>query len=121
MWRHRKLLLPLLLMAVVVALAVALAVGPLDKWLNTAGLLLDIAGIIQLEVSGLFERLMTVYGDEEKWPGGPPSSITRQVIDNPDTPVRTWVRNKLFFESRTGLGFILMGLVFQLAAVWVAS
>jgi len=44
------------------------------------------AGVVQLEVSGLFQKIMDVYGDEEKYPYGPPSHITRQIIDNPDRP-----------------------------------
>lgn len=95
-------------------------VGEPDHWLNTAGLLFDIAGLVQLEVSGVFARIIDEYGDEEKWPGGPPSRITREIIDNPDTPLRTGFRNWLFFEGSTGLWFIFAGLVLQLAAVWAA-
>jgi hypothetical protein len=118
-WKNRRRLLPPLLAAVVVSF-VMVFVGPADHWLNTTGLLLDIAGLVQLEVSGVFERIIEIYGDEERYPGGPPSNITREIIDNPDTPIRTGLRNSLFFDGATGLWFIFFGQVPQLAAVWAA-
>jgi hypothetical protein len=81
--------------------------------------MLDIAGIIQLELSGAFERVLEKYGDVGKYPYGPPSHITRRIIDNPDTPFRSWMRNALFFEHRTGVRLIIAGFVFQLLGVWL--
>jgi hypothetical protein len=89
------------------------------RWLSSAGLMLDIGGIIQLELSGAFEKLFERYSDLEQYPGGPPSRITRQIIDDPDSPVRTWMRNTLFFEHGTGLNFLIAGFVFQLLGVWL--
>lgn len=90
-----------------------------NKWLASAGLLLTIAGVFQLDISGLFDKIVDHYGDEQKYPGGPPSYITRQIIDNPDSPVRTWLRNTLFFNAKTGLWLIVTGTVIELVAVWV--
>jgi hypothetical protein len=67
------------------------------------GLFLDIAGIIQLDLSGAFEKLMVKYGNAHE--RGPTSSITRQIIDDPAAPIRTAVSNQLFFEHQTGFGF----------------
>lgn len=89
------------------------------KWLTSAGLLATAAGVVQLEVSGLFQKIMEFYGDEEKFPYGPPSHITRQIIDNPDKPFATWVRNKCFFNVRTGFWLIVIGTLVQVLAVWV--
>jgi hypothetical protein len=72
-----------------------------------------------VEVSGLFKKIMEVYGDEEKYPYGPPSYITRQIIDNPDRPARTWLRNVSFFDIRTGFWLIVGGTLVQVVAVWV--
>lgn len=119
MWKRRHWLLPPLLAAIVASFMMVF-VGPADHWLNTTGLLLDIAGLVQLEVSGVFARIMEIYGDEERYPGGPPSNITREIIDNPDAPIRTGLRNWLFFDGATGLWFIFVGQVQQLAAVWAA-
>jgi len=92
--------------------------GNAGKWLTSAGLLIDVAGIVQLEISGLFDDLLREYGDDERYPYGPPSHITRHIIDNPDTPMRIWVRNRLFFQHRTGFELIVIGFFFQLAGVW---
>jgi hypothetical protein len=89
-----------------------------SKWLSSAGLMFDLAGIVQLEISGLFERIINKYGDEEKYPGGPPSHITRRIIDDPDKPIRSYLHNLLFFELKTGFRLIVIGCVFQLAGVW---
>ncbi len=51
------------------------------------------AGIVQIDVSGLIGKVLEHFGDEEKYRGGPPLYIIREVIDNPDTPVCTWMRN----------------------------
>jgi hypothetical protein len=89
------------------------------KLVGSAGLFLDIAGIIQLELSGAFERLVDEYGNVEKYPGGPPSRITRQIIDDPDAPFRTALRNFLFFEHRAGIWLLVAGFVLQLSSVWI--
>lgn len=89
------------------------------KWLTSSGLLATAAGVFQLEVSGLFKRIMEFYGDEEKFPYGPPSHITRQIIDNPDRPYVTWVRNMFFFNIATGFWLIIAGTLIQVLATWV--
>ena len=89
------------------------------KWLASAGLLGTAAGVAQLEVSGFFDKIMVEYGDDEKYPYGPPSRVTREIIDNPDTPIRTWLRNALFFRVRTGFWLIVLGTLVQVAAVWL--
>jgi len=88
------------------------------KWLATAGLLFTLSGIFQLEVSGLFTKLIEHYGNEKEYPYGPPSHITREIIDNPDTPARTAVRNVFYFNMRTGFWLIAFGTVVQAIAVW---
>jgi hypothetical protein len=89
-----------------------------SKWLSTSGLLFDIAGIVQLEISGLFDKLFEQYNDVEKYPFGPPSNITRQIIDDPARPFTTGLRNWLFFEHRLGFYLIVLGCALQLAGVW---
>ena len=89
-----------------------------DKWLASSGLIATAAGVFQLEVSGLFKRIMEVYGNEEKYPYGPPSYITRQIIDNPDRPFATLVRNTFFFNVTTGFWLIILGTFIQIFALW---
>jgi hypothetical protein len=49
------------------------------KWLGTEGLIATVSGVVQLEVSGFFDKIMEEYGNEEKYPYGPPSRITREI------------------------------------------
>lgn len=89
------------------------------KWLATAGLLATATGVVQLEVSGLFERILDHYGNAEKYPVGPPSYIAREIIDNPDSPIATRVRNVCFFNARTGFWLIVVGTLVQVFAMWL--
>jgi hypothetical protein len=91
----------------------------IGKLVSSSGLFLDIAGIIQLEASGAFGELIDKYGNVDEYPYGPPSHITRQIIDNPDTPIRTGIRNLLFFEHRTGIWLLIAGFVLQLSGIWI--
>ena len=92
-----------------------------EKWVESAGLIFDIAGVVQLEISGLFEHWLEKYGDVKKYPYGPPSHITRRIIDNPDTPIRTWLRNTIYYDRRIGFWLLVLGFVFQLAADWLSK
>lgn len=89
------------------------------KWVNSAGLMFDVGGVVQLHISGLFDKIIDEYGDNEKYPYGPPSHITRRIIDDPDAPVRMWIRTFLFFEANTGFYLLLAGFAFQLIGTWV--
>ncbi|MDA9521453.1 hypothetical protein XI06_14090 [Bradyrhizobium sp. CCBAU 11434] len=107
-----------------IAIPLSLEAGPVQhltvaKLVGSSGLVFDIAGIIQLEASGAFDSLLERYGDIERYPYGPPSHITRQIIDNPDAPIRTAARNFIFFEHRTGILLLLIGFFLQLSAVWI--
>lgn len=90
------------------------------RWIESAGLIFDIAGIVQLEISGLFEKILDRYGDEKKYPFGPPSHITREMMDDPDRPVRAWLRDRMFYEHDTGFWLLVLGFAFQLWANWLA-
>lgn len=109
-----------ILLAVVVCLVIGFGFTVPEnrgKWINSAGLLFDVAGVVQLHVSGLFDEILNLYG-EEKFPFGPPSHITRKIIDDPDSPIMMWIRTNLFFEGRTGFYFLLLGFVGQLVGSW---
>jgi len=114
-----RALLVILLLAGVASAAMTF-IGPTGRWLTSAGLLFDIAGIVQLELSGLFEDILERFSDEKKYPYGPPSHITRRIIkdDNPDTPIRSWIQRKVFLEKRTGFQLIFVGFIFQYLGDW---
>lgn len=117
-----RVLLVILLMLAVACLAIGwmhAAPGLRGKWVNSAGLMFDVGGVIQLHISGLFDEIVSKYGDEEKYPFGPPSHITRKIIDDPDRPIRMWTRTFLFLESTTGFYLLLAGFAFQLMGTWV--
>ncbi|MCA6101213.1 hypothetical protein [Bradyrhizobium australafricanum] len=122
----RFFLVCLLLAALLLLLAATPFVG-LTQWshvtiaklIGSSGLCLDIAGIIQLEISGAFDKLMDQYGDIERYPYGPPSRITRQIVDDAEAPIRTAIRNTLFFEHQTAIRLLVVGFFLQLSSVWV--
>ena len=82
------------------------------KWLSTAGLLFDVAAIVQLEISGLFDRIARKYADMDKYPGGPPGHFVRRFLEGGK------VNHFLFFDLRTGFYLLILGCSLQLAGVW---
>jgi hypothetical protein len=44
--------------------------------------------------------------------------ITRQIIDNPDFPVQTAIRNFIFYDAETGVRFGVVSLVIAIIAAW---
>jgi hypothetical protein len=113
----QKAIFVALLTAGVTSLAMA-ATGSTSKWITSAGLCFDMAGIVQLEISGLLRRILDRYWDPDAHPYGPPSHEIRDFIENPDTPVRTFFRRYAFFDVRTGFYLLLIGFALQLLAAW---
>jgi hypothetical protein len=107
-----------LLAAALASLVFALFAAP-QNWVSTASVLTGLAGIVQLEISGLFEHWIEKYGDADRYPYGPPSHITRQIIDDPDRLTRTWLRNTVFFDKKTGFRLIVLGGMLQLFSIWL--
>jgi len=89
-----------------------------SKLIGTSGLLATLAGVLQLEVSGLFTKIFEEYGDVEKYPYGPPSYITREVIANPDSLALVWLKGVAFHNPATGFWCIVVGTLLQVVAVW---
>jgi len=119
----RQLLL-MLLIAAISCTAITIAglhydCVPMAKWLNTSSGFFGLSAIFQARASGWFDSVLAFYGDDEKFPNGPPSHVTREIIDNPDTPVRTWLRNTLFFEARTALALGIVSIVLAMVAAWL--
>lgn len=90
----------------------------LSKWITTTGLISTVAGVIQLEISGLFKKILAEYENTKKYPYGPPSYITREIIDNPDAPIRSWIKDICFNEPRMGFWLIIGGTLIQVLGVW---
>jgi len=121
MWTFRRvetIILAVVVLAALGSLGYGLVVKS-AKWVTTSGLLFDVAGLVQLKISGLFERVLDEFGNDEKYPYGPPSHITRMIIANPDTPMRTAFRDLAIFDTRTGFYLLIVGVALQLAGTWL--
>ncbi|EXA92924.1 hypothetical protein J527_2292 [Acinetobacter baumannii 1267820] len=70
---------------------------------------------MQLEIAGLFNKIFEYYRDKEKIP----SYIVREIIDNPDTPIKTFIRNFLFKNLMFGFFLIVIGHVFQIISCFI--
>ena len=115
----------LLVLAIGVAVFLAAVFGyvsgklPGQKLLNTCSVAVGVASILQLRVSGWFDAVISEFGDEGKYPYGPPSYITRQIIDDPDHPIRTLVRNYVFFDANFGAHLAILSLLLAMIAIWI--
>jgi hypothetical protein len=91
------------------------------KLLNSSALILSIAGLIQLEITGLFEKVFDYYADEGKYQYGPPSHFTRELIEthNPEAPIRTWLWINLYENRMTSFWILVTSIALQLVAVWL--
>lgn len=69
-----------------------------QRWAITVSGLSVIAAFYQYATTSWIAKVIAEYDDVSKYPSGPPSYITRMIIDNPDTPIRTAIRNFLFFD-----------------------
>ncbi|NTI86061.1 hypothetical protein G6L87_03165 [Agrobacterium rhizogenes] len=87
--------------------------------LNTASGLFALSSLVQLKESGWFDRVIEIYGDDEKFPFGPPSHITRWINFNPDKPILSWVAATLFLESRTAAYLAVTSILTAIAAGWL--
>lgn len=89
------------------------------KLINTFALLLTLAGLVQLEISGVFEKLAEIFSDDEKYPSGPPSYFCREIMVSPDDDLIEKVKEQCFINPKTGFLLIVIGTVIQLIAVWL--
>jgi hypothetical protein len=114
--RPRSYLLLALLSAATISLLLA-PFGRAGRWLSTAGLLFDLAGVVQLYISGLIEAWLNRFADTTKYPGGPPSHVTRWLSEE-KTPLAI-LNDRLFVDVRIGFYLIFLGGALQIAGVWL--
>ncbi len=98
---------------------------PTRKISNSLSILFSLAGLIQLEVTGLFEyvdyfskELEKIYDES----GLTPSNITRAIHEyyNPEPTLKAFIDNQLYFNKRFGFYLLLIGGVIQLFITWLA-
>jgi len=89
------------------------------RWFDTSGQVLILAGLLQVEISGFLDTFLKIFNNEKKYPYGPPSSVVREIIDDPSRPIFTWCRNTLFFNVRAGFCFVVVGSIIQVVVIWL--
>jgi hypothetical protein len=89
------------------------------KWLSSAGLAFDIAGISQLDIVGFMDRLIERYSDSQRYPKGPPGHITRRLVADRGSPLYNWINWLLFYNRLTGFYMLVLGFFLQLLGTWL--
>ncbi|HEC0038737.1 hypothetical protein [Acinetobacter baumannii] len=86
-----------------------------SKTYALTGLVWSLGGVLQLEIAGLFNKIFEYYQDKDQIP----SYIVRRIIDNPDTPIRTFMENFFFKNLMFGFFLIIVGHVFQIISCFI--
>ncbi|STX39852.1 hypothetical protein [Legionella feeleii] len=89
------------------------------KLLESSAVLFDIAGLLQLELAGFFDHLFKELCDEEKFPYGPPSSITREILGTPEIQPLISLRALFFYNKKLGLSLLLFSSLIQFLSIWM--
>lgn len=120
-YRHRYTIFYGLIGCIVICLFKAAFSDP-SKWMNSAGLISDLTGIVQLEVSGVFEGLVAAALEHEKQTGNLPSRFVREIIATPDEDQTQFGRFEDWLKTspKAGVAFIALGCVLQLVATWMS-
>jgi hypothetical protein len=92
---------------------------PTGKLFRTASSLFALSSLLQLQLCGWFDAVMRRYDNVTEFPYGPPSIVTRQIIDDPDHPLQTIIRNAFFFDPKSGLVLAIFGIFTAIAATWL--
>lgn len=118
-YRQRLVLLYGLLCAVGVSCALATMLEP-GIWLTRAGLLADIAGLLQLEVSGVLDLIHKAALEREDRGENIPSSFVREIIDVPveDRTFKDTIDCWLQRSPKAGILMIGVGCLLQLVATF---
>ena len=89
------------------------------RWAGTVAGLAVCAAFYQFITTRWFAAVMEHFDDVEAYPSGPPSHITRSIIDNPDAPVQSAIRNFLFYDPSLAAVLGLWAGVFTIASYWI--
>lgn len=89
------------------------------KIITSSGIFLIFSSFLQLNISGFFSLLSQELDELSENEKPIPSYLVRECIDNPDTPIRSYLTTKLFFDERTGFYFVIIAHIFFLIGIWV--
>lgn len=78
-----------------------------------------LSAIAQLDVSGFWAQVLSDFSDEKLYPYGPPSVVVREIIDNPNTPIRTEIKRRVFLDPKTGAVLGIFSTIVGGIAVWL--
>jgi hypothetical protein len=90
---------------------------PASKTLSSAGVMLDMAGVVQLHIAGLFSTVVRDVFDKVTLPGMAPANGDTGALRARDA--QNWLRRQIFARPRTGYIFLLSGFFLQAIAVWL--
>ncbi|HAT3864062.1 TPA: hypothetical protein I8652_001651 [Legionella pneumophila] len=119
-----RFILKIIIFVVIPICCVLGIVYPTGKISNSLPVLFSLAGLIQLEVAGLFEYIDYLGNELEKIydeSGRVPSNITRAIYEyyNPEPTVKAFINNQLYLNKRVGFYLLLIGGLIQLFTIWL--
>ena len=118
-YRSRGIVLYGMLNAVGICIVMA-ALGDPSVWLSRAGLVADLTGLLQLEVSGFFGELLSIVLKLDERGEDIPSRYMREVIDLPDEDktfkgrIDEWLQR----SPKAGILLIAIGCSLQLVGTF---
>ena len=89
------------------------------RWAGTVAGIAVCAAFFQFLTTKWIAAVVEEFDNIEKYPYGPPSYITRSIIDNPDAPIQSAVRNFLFFDPSLTAILGLWAGVFTVLSYWI--
>lgn len=88
------------------------------RWAGTVAGVAVCAAFYQSATTKWISLAMEKFSDIETYPYGPPSYITRSIIDNPDTPIQSAIRNFLFYDPTLAAILGFWAGVFTIISYW---
>ncbi len=92
--------------------------GKTSQLIQTFGITLGLTGFYQVANSDFFGMILEKLHAADGMGSSLQSHLVRQVIDNPDRPLRTKLRNLIFFEPKTGFYLIVLSFFVEVLGVW---
>lgn len=89
-----------------------------SQLIQTFGITLGLTGFYQVANSDFFGMILNKLQRADGISSSLPSHLVRQVIDNPDRPLRTKLRNLIFFEPKTGFYLIVLSFFVEILGIW---
>lgn len=89
------------------------------RWAGTVSGMLVCTAFFQFGTTRWMAQVEAVYLNEKRFPYGPPSVITRAIIDHPDYPVASALRHFLFYDPTFAAMLGFGAGVFAILSYWI--